>query len=223
MQNVRGCGVAAGQRPECQYSVQERGLEAMLKSDDGTRIANELLPCGRGVLLESKAQVREGLLLRLAAVRQDGRQATPGQGGPKMALGLHEALPSPVGRGEAEIHIQGAKRGSLVAHRKNQCQKLPKRVGTEAAAPERVGGPNSESAAAAVVAPLAIVAENAPAARLEAILIRIIAELRPVKNQGPDRLAMRAGRQFQAFVDAFELVFRKVIPRQFPAQTRSPF
>jgi len=186
-------------------------LKLVLKGRDGT---------GRGG--KRGLQVSDGLRSGLARMKH-GRRAALDQSAANRALAFHKTLPDSIGRRDAVIQICSAKGLSLVSQADYEFEESPQSLRAEPQAFEFIGGPYAEGMSAAVVALLAVIAEDTPAAtRLSTLIVFGIAEQPAVKNQRFRCFAVRTKRQLQALTHAQEIILGMVKPRERKAQRNSP-
>lgn len=107
---------------------------------------------------------------------------------------------------------------SCVAQADNECEKRPERARARPQASEPVGITDAEGAPAAIVALLAVVAENAPAPALATLVIVGVGEQPAVQDQRSGRLAGRARRDLECVVGAQEIRVGTIESRQRQAQ-----
>ena len=184
-----------------------------------------MLKSGYGAGLRGKRgfQVSEGLLCGLPCMWQVGRRAALGQSSAYVALAVHKTLPDSVGRRDAEIELCGAQGLRSIAQTNHEFEECPQALCTEAQAPEFISGPYAERVSAAVVVLFTIVAEDPPSAtRLSIIVALGIAEQPTVENQRSGRFAGRARREFQAMIQAQEIILGTVELRERKAQRNPP-
>lgn len=163
-------------------------------------------------------KVSDGLCHGLSRIRKGWLCAESREGRAYAALSVQEAFPQTIRRRNAEGRVAAAHCLSRVAQADDEREERPEHARTRSQASEPVGSTNAERASAAIVALLAVVAENAPAPTLAMFAVVGVAAQLAVQDQRAGRLAGRARRDLECMVGAQEIRLGTIEPRQRQAQ-----